>query len=338
MTRPAILIASFALLIVVQAKAAHAEGPWLLTPVEGSERIPHPFFGVTQGIPRQAFFAASEHEGLRVYCRMTSYETDHKLYTAVTFVLDNENPTLVRIVRPTLDLINGDGQVLPIMSYQTLLAAARASTNSQPQSESFFAYGSQRFVAQATAGYAIGSLLGELVRSSQGQKISKAAEHVEKYWLKDEYRIPPSAHVAAYVVVTGKPRLPLTARLSVDRQVFAFRSVTTDEETSNNVAIEANGGYAGPTQGGAAVPEAYVPNQGVPPATKTNVPDRGAGVVGTASKYSYSAEQIAKANGCPAPTATMSYAAPGVEAFTVTCGSGEPMSIRCEFGQCRTMK
>jgi hypothetical protein len=58
------------------------------------------------------------------------------------------------------------------------------------------------------------------------------------------------------------------------------------------------------------------------------------------SKYMNDAEQFAKANGCPAPVATMKFAVVGpenFEAFAVTCGADVSMSIRCDSGRCRAM-
>ena len=57
-----------------------------------------------------------------------------------------------------------------------------------------------------------------------------------------------------------------------------------------------------------------------------------------ASKWAFNAEQIAKANGCVTPAATMNYSGAGAEAFTVTCGKDEPLSVRCDFGTCRVLK
>jgi hypothetical protein len=58
------------------------------------------------------------------------------------------------------------------------------------------------------------------------------------------------------------------------------------------------------------------------------------------SKYKNDAEQFAKANGCPAPVATMKVAVVGpesFEAFAVKCGADASMSIRCDSGRCRAM-
>jgi hypothetical protein len=58
------------------------------------------------------------------------------------------------------------------------------------------------------------------------------------------------------------------------------------------------------------------------------------------SKYRNDAEQFAKANGCPAPVATMKVAVVGpesFEAFAVKCGADASMSIRCDSGRCRAM-
>ena len=58
------------------------------------------------------------------------------------------------------------------------------------------------------------------------------------------------------------------------------------------------------------------------------------------SRYINDAEQFAKANGCPAPVATMKFAVVGpenFETFAVTCGAVASMSIRCDSGRCRAM-
>ena len=70
------------------------------------------------------------------------------------------------------------------------------------------------------------------------------------------------------------------------------------------------------------------------------VPDDHKPAVVLKSKELNNAEQFAKANGCSAPTAKMNFAVFGVdnfEAFTVACGTDAPMSIRCDYGQCRVM-
>lgn len=56
------------------------------------------------------------------------------------------------------------------------------------------------------------------------------------------------------------------------------------------------------------------------------------------SRWSYTAESVAKQSGCAQPTARLNYSAPGVETFTVSCGGNEPMSVRCDMGTCRAMK
>jgi hypothetical protein len=90
------------------------------------------------------------------------------------------------------------------------------------------------------AGYAIGSIFSELNASSKREKMSKMALVIEKYWLKDEYRIPPSAYVVAYVLLTGLPRLPLTARITVGEEVFTFKSVSSEAEAEANYPARGN--------------------------------------------------------------------------------------------------
>ena len=70
------------------------------------------------------------------------------------------------------------------------------------------------------------------------------------------------------------------------------------------------------------------------------VPDDHAPAITLRSKELNNAEQFAKANGCPTPTAKMNFAVLGVdnfETFTVACGTDAPKSIRCDYGQCRVM-
>jgi hypothetical protein len=61
-------------------------------------------------------------------------------------------------------------------------------------------------------------------------------------------------------------------------------------------------------------------------------------VVNKPSKYSYSAEQFAKKNGCLSPMASMVLQTPGVETFAIACASGEQRAVRCEYGDCQAIK
>jgi hypothetical protein len=66
--------------------------------------------------------------------------------------------------------------------------------------------------------------------------------------------------------------------------------------------------------------------------------DDDAPAVAMKSRELNNAEQFARANGCPTPAATMTFAVAGVEnfeTFTVACGSEKQMSVRCDNGHCR---
>lgn len=56
------------------------------------------------------------------------------------------------------------------------------------------------------------------------------------------------------------------------------------------------------------------------------------------SKHMFAAERLAKTLGCEQPAATMNIQTPMSETFTVQCSSHEPLSIRCDGGECRELK
>ncbi len=56
------------------------------------------------------------------------------------------------------------------------------------------------------------------------------------------------------------------------------------------------------------------------------------------SRYMFEAERLAKSTGCAAPVAAMNFKGAGTELFTVTCSTGDLLSIRCDDGVCHIMK
>lgn len=56
------------------------------------------------------------------------------------------------------------------------------------------------------------------------------------------------------------------------------------------------------------------------------------------SKYMFTAEQFAKANGCTQPVATMVVKQSFNETFSIDCQSRETVMVRCEAGACRAMQ
>ena len=56
------------------------------------------------------------------------------------------------------------------------------------------------------------------------------------------------------------------------------------------------------------------------------------------SKHMFAAERLAKTLGCEQPAATMNIQTATSETFTVHCSSHEPLSIRCDGGECRELK
>lgn len=56
-------------------------------------------------------------------------------------------------------------------------------------------------------------------------------------------------------------------------------------------------------------------------------------------KFTVEVERIAKAEQCHAsPTPALSASGPGFENYTIPCANGDALSVRCEFGNCRTLK
>ena len=56
-------------------------------------------------------------------------------------------------------------------------------------------------------------------------------------------------------------------------------------------------------------------------------------------KFSFEAERLAKINGCSqTPKADLTWKGPGAEIFSVSCSNGDVLSIRCDFGNCRSLK
>lgn len=53
----------------------------------------------------------------------------------------------------------------------------------------------------------------------------------------------------------------------------------------------------------------------------------------------FAAERVAKTQACtPEPSGKLSAKGPGFEVYTVACANGDVMSIRCEFGNCRSLR
>lgn len=57
----------------------------------------------------------------------------------------------------------------------------------------------------------------------------------------------------------------------------------------------------------------------------------------TNSKYQFTAEQFARANGCVSPAATMNIKTATSETFAVTCANGAALSVRCD-PDCRDLQ
>ncbi len=87
--------------------------------------------------------------------------------------------------------------------------------------------------------------------------------------------------------------------------------------------------------------EAGATPQPLPVAATVTAPIAVAGIpAGTGGeKYGYAAAKTAKDQRCVADKPpTLVASGPGFETFSVTCSVGEPMMLRCEFGNCRALR
>jgi hypothetical protein len=75
----------------------------------------------------------------------------------------------------------------------------------------------------------------------------------------------------------------------------------------------------------------------MPSSTNSTIASANATAVGT-SKYLFNAERLAKDRGCQQPAAALGVASAGYETFSVACVNGEPMMVRCDYGNCRELK
>jgi hypothetical protein len=151
------------------------------------------------------------------------------------------------------------------------------------------------------------------------------------------YDIHPEGRVT-YTLVETSGSIRVFATIAIVRNPnSAFEAVT--DITEGNAAPQAQAFLerlktkaeenTSLQRGAAALPDVPTRNTSAAP---TQPPRPGA------SKYLYSAEQFAKANGCTTPVVTLNLQSAVTETFSVICASGEPITVRCENGQCRTLK
>jgi len=211
------------------------DNKYMLTPMAGTEILPHPLHGT--GMPvenKDVYYAIKEDIGLKVYFRMNSATRGNESKTTYMVLFKNLDPNNSVTIKPVIDVIDGNGQVRHVEDYKGLLNMAKTASNAQNQGGSFFAYGNQAFVTSAVAGYAVGSVIGEMVASSQRGYASKVVQVIEQHWIKDEYRIPPNSFVDGIALLNGIPLLPTKVRITVGDKVFVFDSVATLGEAESN--------------------------------------------------------------------------------------------------------
>jgi hypothetical protein len=215
--------------------ASMAETKYQFVPSDEAIQLPHPLYGELPNVERNENFASIKKGSIEVFMRITGGTSGDKATSGVVFMIKNHDSERTINVRPILDFVDGTGQVLTVMDLPKLLEAAKTS-NGSGSSGSFFVYGNRKFVNDAMGAYAVGSIISSMIRSSNREKASKMTLLVDGHWLKPEYRIPPQARIDGIAILNGLPQLPLTARITIGSEVFAFHSAETMGHAETNYA------------------------------------------------------------------------------------------------------
>lgn len=339
-----LVFSALASVLVMLSGPAHADSRLLLNVPERSVMLANPVYGAAPSAAAQGLFEPQEIDQIQVSLRASAVIDAQTNGTAFVFIIKNLSPDKTITIRPVVDVVDGTSQVLRILSYRQLTDAVRANPEQASGQGSFFAYGNQRFVNNAIAGYAIGSLIAESIKSSNVASKNKALQFVENHWLKDEYRIPPLAQVDAAMSFRGAPKLPLTTRVAIGDRQYTFVSPQTDAEAVANYERERRG-----ESGAAALPALSSPPSAVIAPIPTAMTTTQTPVAPTRSNAGapalkggqdgHQAERLARTQSCSQePAAILTARGPGFEAYSVTCSNGDALAIRCEFGNCRVLR
>jgi hypothetical protein len=338
------IVATISLSLSLFFGAASADTRLLLTVPERAVMMANPVFGDVPSAAAQGMFEPQDFDLIQVSLRASAVVDAQANGTAFVFIFKNLSPDQTITIRPIVDVVDGTAQVVRILTYRQLTDIVRANPEQASGQGSFFAYGNQRFVNNALAGYAIGSLIAESIRSSNAASRNKSVQFIEKHWLKDEYRIPPLAQVDAAMSFRGAPKLPLTTRVAIGDRQYTFVSPQTEPEAATNYERERRGDTGGGAVAAAtsmSSPAAVAPAV-APISAATRAPEAIPARVAPALKGGqdgYQAERLARAQSCSQePAAIMTAKGPGFEAYSVTCSNGDALAIRCEMGNCRVLK
>lgn len=229
---------AFLIFILMFSDTASA-GKYLLTPNQGVdadiEMMPHPLYGEAPDVQKNTYYTIQRNEQFLVALRISAKSNMFNKGTAATLLIKNLSPDKTVTIKPLMDFIDSTDQVRPVMNMKQILSMLNSEATQKVEQGSFFAYGDPKFVSNAMTGYAIGSIIKGLASSSRSGNAHKTAQMIETHWLKDEYRIPPLTQVGAIVLLNGIPQLPLTTRITIDDQVFSFKSIQTESEAEKNL-------------------------------------------------------------------------------------------------------
>lgn len=126
-----------------------------------------------------------------------------------------------------------------------------------------------------------------------------------------------------YDVLVDEPRGAAWARAEVRRWCPALPSA------GSTLAPRARGPIAIGADGRPAIPGVLTPAE--------DAPTRASDAAMATGQFGYSAEQVARRLKCTAPQgAVLVGKGPGVETYTLRCDDGRNLTLRCDFGNCRS--
>lgn len=234
--------ATLLIFISIFSETAFA-GKFLLVPnqeIDDVMLLPHPLYGEAPDVQKNTFYSVQKNEDYLVALRITSKSNFFNKGTAVTLLIKNLHSDKTATIKPQVSFIDKFDQVKPVMNMNQILGNLNLEAAKKSESSSFFAYGDPKFVSNAMAGYAIGSIINSIATGAKSGKANKTAQMIQTHWLKEEYRIPPLAQVGAIVLLNGIPELPLITKVTIGDQVFSFESIPTETEAEKNLEMDSS--------------------------------------------------------------------------------------------------
>jgi hypothetical protein len=191
--------------------------------------------------------------------------------------------------------------------------------------------------------------MGVAALPAVGATVSDQGDCEEKAYIQYKDELKVFGHEA---IVAQMCQISAGTTLACDRELtkitLVLRAADINVDVSSSDCLTSHLGASGSVAAGSVSMPATAATATVDPAPASAVPSiKGPKnpPIGTlknkarlTSKYMVNAEKFAKGAGCDSPVATMNIASVTWETFTTTCTKAEPMAIRCDDGNCRTLR